>query len=102
MPNPPRDAKVTYRVEFKNNLMARRTAVTDYSCICTNNPEMALQNGKGTLPHGFTLAFLHDEGRKGVDSWKPFLRSAWRSNSACRAFPLCPAFVSAYLAYSAV
>ena len=38
MPNPPRDVKVTYRVEFKNNLMARRTALTDYSCICTNNP----------------------------------------------------------------
>jgi len=33
-----RDAKVTYRVEFKNSLMARRTAATDYSCICINNP----------------------------------------------------------------
>src|SRR3989442_3281456 len=33
-----RDAKLTYRVEFTNSLMARRTAVTDYSCICINNP----------------------------------------------------------------
>ena len=31
-------AKVTYHVEFKNSLMAGRTAVTDYSCICINNP----------------------------------------------------------------
>ena len=26
-------AKVTYHVEFKNSLMAGRTAVTDYSCM---------------------------------------------------------------------
>jgi len=49
-----RDAKVTYRVEFKNSLMARRTAATDYSCICINNPS----NRNGAAKRRTDLAAL--------------------------------------------
>jgi hypothetical protein len=58
-----RDAKVTYRVEFRSSPMARRTAATDYSCICMNIPSN--RNGaakrKSDLAGWFTLAFLHEE-----------------------------------------